>query len=315
MTVPNNTPDLPDAILKASAEHRLVLFIGAGLSCAAGLRDWRDLKDTLISNVQVGPGQDLGTLRQNLAGLGYYECFSEIKKQDPDSYRQVMRDFLTPATTMKQKFKNLFNHLKTLDPISVVTLNMDTFLLDDETFAWAEKRKIGQCWPWEISQRRLFFFHGYVSHVGGDEEKWVFNREELESRYDKHDDASRFLHGLFSGHYTVLFVGFSFSDQKLLTHALLPKFTQDEIYGITKNRKPFHYALIDSVSADNEDSGCNKNKLKNYGIEPIIYKYLESDPLNSYSNFDRTLESWASGRAVVTEQSPSIPEEGPPIVP
>ncbi len=81
MSLVAGLPDLPTEIKKAADQGRLVLFVGAGLSCAAGLDDWSDLKAELIGRLEAKEGEDLDSLKQNFIKLDYYDCFAEIKKR------------------------------------------------------------------------------------------------------------------------------------------------------------------------------------------------------------------------------------------
>ncbi len=309
--MPPDTPDLPEAVLEAGKQKRLVLFIGAGLSCSAGLPGWETLKTQLIAEFTVSPGLRSEEVKEGLrAETNFYKCFEEIHRQDPTTYSRVMNKSLIPSNDVTARFNSLVGNLWKLDPISVVTLNIDPLLADNHPFGYLGVRRIGECWPWELGEKRIFFFHGVVDSEGGNGQGWVFSNSELTKRYDESADSKKFLPALFSGFYRILFIGFSFSDDLLLKFAELPEKTRLELD--RNQRPPFHHALV----AENEYRAINR--MRALGVEPLIYKLVDStDSAIRYGNFARTLSAWGGGatqeKSTVVSDGAQIPSEGPAL--
>ena len=301
--------ELDPKIIDAGENKKLVLFIGAGLSCMAGIGSWQELKSELIKRFRVKPEFEnrKDAFKKHLSTVSYYKCFYDIKNHDQETYYKVMKEFLTADEHQTQKFSTLLGYLMKLNPVSIVTLNIDSLLLDHNPYKTRRKTRLfGQCHPWEIPEGRLFCFHGVEDNMGGPSCGWVFSEQDLKSLYGQ-TDSSRFLHVLFSGVYTVLFIGFSFSDDQLLAHAQL---TQEAIDELSEKNQSFHFALIPSGQDD------LKFKISNYGVKPLEYKYL-SDQENlglAHQNFEKTLEAWSTqvskGSSAITE-SEEIPETVP----
>ena len=311
MSGESEIPELPQEIAKASEEGRLVLFIGAGLSCAAGLIGWGKLKDELIQALKPNGRDDLEDVKKGLLGeSNFYNCFGVVHQRDADTYNAVMKKSLTPDEDTSAKFKRLIGHLSKLNPVSIVTLNVDPLLVDNNPLGGERSiRSMGDCWPWEICERKIFFFHGKADNRGGSSAGWVFNYEELKKRYDKMEDCDRFLYGLFSGRYVILFVGFSFSDELLLKRAELPEVTIKEIE--SGERAHFHYALIAS------DASTVRTRLRAFGVKPLQYRIAETetDPIKMHINFEKTLAAWGAAlepaKNRIEASSEAIPMEGP----
>lgn len=303
-------PPLDPLILKASRENRLVLFTGAGLSCAAGLGSWQDLKKRLVEEFRPKRGEDGQSIREQLMKeAGYYRCFRQIRERDETTYNEVMKSFLEPSPAARAKFNLMMGHLMALKPVSIVTLNIDSLILDSNPYGgWRSVRGVGKCWPWEIPDGRLFCFHGIEDSGGGKSLGWVFDSEDLEARYARSDSA-KFLHVLFSGHYVVLFVGFSFSDELLLRHAQLP---YEARQGLVGGSRPVHFALLPS-------NHQLQPRLDDIGARPLLYDYVESgDDMNlAHQNFEKTIASWASSIdlnvGTGSLENADIPEAGPDL--
>lgn len=308
----DSTPKLPEPLLEAIKAKRLVLFIGAGLSCSVGLGGWEDLKKELIKEFRPKKSErDPDALRAHLSeSKDYYKVFKQIREHDGDTYLDTLKKFLTVPPEAPPKFKRLLGHLMNLNPISIVTLNIDSLLLDHNPYPDGRRalRFCKECFPWELPDKRVFCFHGVEDHRGGNSIGWVFDDRELEGLYS-HPTAQRFLYGLFSGAYTVLFIGFSFSDDLLLNHAKLPTEAKQEWQD---GKRVFHYGLIASGN-----DGL-KRKMGEYGIAPLEYEYIEAagTPNERHKNFEKTLEAWGGlfvKGETVSAQSNDIPEEGPSL--
>lgn len=303
-------PQLPLRLKQAIQQKKLVVFLGAGVSKYAGLGDWNDLKYQLIDGCRAnGIAQEI--FRAELkAHSNYYECFQILKNHDRENYDRIIKKFLNPKDENRTIFKRLISFIQKLEPLSIVTLNVDPLLFEhagengDKVYL-SDIKIIGECSPFEIKSKKIFYFHGIHDFSRDGKTSWVFNDFDLEERYSKTDSAP-FLHALFSGNYTVLFLGFSFNDERLLKHARIPSALANEI--TEKQKDPLHYNLTPKKP--------NNKKIINqyfYGVETVEYE-LVSDDVNEYKNFEETLKAWAKeieNEQVLLDETAEIPEEGP----
>ena len=178
----SDIPELHPQILKAINNKRLVLFIGAGLSNMAGIGSWKDLREKLVKEFTIKKNEeDPDGLKKFLLNHNdFYTCFRIIKEHDESTYNEVMKKFLTPSHSGIKKFTHIFDCLKSLGAVSIVTLNIDSLLADYHPYGGRRNvRMFDQCYPWEIDEGRLFCFHGLEDNMGGSRDGWVFNENEL----------------------------------------------------------------------------------------------------------------------------------------
>ena len=260
---------LPDEVRRASKERRLILFLGAGLSCAAGLPGWEAVKQELISKFRLRPDQN-EDLRQEFQSMDPYACFEAVRRQDQTTYEEVIDGSLRSERANMTRFNQLLDNLCSLQPVSFVTTNFDDLLLDSTPFRKDQFRYTDHCAPQELHMNRVFCLHGH-------REKYIFNSYDRDALY-ANTHFRCFLNNLF-GSYCVLFLGFSFKDRQLLDCAVLnPDFSRDN------DGFADHFALLPSNHTDPPDYEL----LMRYGIR--VFRYDNED--GTYRNFVSSISSW-----------------------
>lgn len=246
--------DLPPAILQASKDKRLILFLGAGISYAAGMKRWDEIRNDLIDDFRPLPGRS-DNLKDQLKGMDDpYKCFESICNHDRNIYEKILEKSLEDkSNTNFQLFRRLVANLLTLKPVATITTNFDGLLEVCGEFPKGEFRYMKDCAAQELSNSLVFFIHG-------DAKKKYFRSSESGLYNDPHFRA--FLLNAFCS-YNVLFVGYSFRDELLMSYLRLhPRFLENNRGHVR------HYALVDKGLADKRSE-----ELKDfYGVEVIPYR-------------------------------------------
>jgi len=101
---------LPDDLIKASEERKLIVFLGAGISCAVGLRDWDSIKRELIDKLKPLPN-DPENLKEQLESEEPYECFAELSRREGRTFNRTLDRALRSRGADLTKFKQLLSSL------------------------------------------------------------------------------------------------------------------------------------------------------------------------------------------------------------
>lgn len=280
-------PQFPVEARSAAKEKRLVIFLGAGVSCEAGLPSWDQLKENLIDDCKLPAGID-STIKDQLKVMNFYECFALIERYDKTTYEEYLSRAVAITKDVNMSvFKECIEIICSWNPVAIVTTNVDSLLIDNGKFSSIDFRFKEQCCPQEIRNGKVFFLHGKG-------EESIFSLFDLNKLYDN-SGFKNFLYNLF-GSYVVLFIGSSFRDDEMLKYALLNEQMQnnDEV------KKLSHVALLPKDENQTE-------RLKLYGIKPYYFPLI-SNPNKKYENFIRTLRKWKIKKPSIIE--PDIQKMG-----
>ena len=262
-------PEFPEEARIAAQEKRLIVFLGAGLSCAAGMKDWNSLKESLITRCRPNGGDQDG-IRAQWRNMKFYECFMAMKNADKTNYEQGFKEAFEIGHDVNVKaYQKWIEIIKGWGSLSIVTTNVDSLLLDNSEYQQKDFRKKSECSAQEIRSNKIFFIHG----LGMESIFDLLDRDEL---YDN-STFKGFLYTLF-GAYCIFFIGFSLSDDELLKFAKLGRFLTEK-----EGNQLFHIALLP------EEENIRSEELKTYGIKPYFYPKENND---KYGNFIPTLEKW-----------------------
>ena len=262
---------MPEAIKVAAEERRLLIFLGAGISCAAGLPSWDRLKETLVQKYKLRLGA-LEDERHKVSQMDFYECFGQIHRSDRDTYDSELKKALACNDPTKLTiFKKWIKQIKLLKPSAIITTNIDNLIPNCGVFMSEQLRFKGECCPQELRDNKVFCLHGNISDN-------VFNLFDIDTLYSLRD-FQNFLHNVF-GSYCVLFLGYSCREKRLLEFA---RINNRFMY---KNSSFYcHYALLPN------NNMINTLELEQYyGIKVLSY----DNSKDNYENFIPTIESWAT---------------------
>ena len=206
----------------AEKTNKLIVWIGSGLSAAAGLPTWPELKNHLIEGLRDKSrrtaSDDAPALHEAAdraaAAQDYWTAFEILQRHlGSTSYRSVVRAALSPALTAP--CPDLYHCVWRLRPAGVLNLNLDRFA----TRALGEVTQ-GRRMPHEFSGRHAARYlhllkspHPFVANLHGiadDVSSWVLTRSDL--RRLLRSDGYKTLIGSCFTTSTLLFIGIRADD-------------------------------------------------------------------------------------------------------
>lgn len=285
-----NGPDIPEELLQAHEEGRVVFFCGAGISTPAGLPLFKGLVDNVYTK--------LGTSRSSVESKSYdkeqYDAtIDQLERRYPGqrlAVRSKLLEILKPkwrrkgATTTHQALLQLAMDRK--GAVRLVTTNFDRIFhriiqnkkLDIPTFA-APLLPIPKPSRWH----GVVHLHGLLP---GRSDDTALNRLVLSSgdfglAYLTERWAARFVSELFR-YYTVCFVGYGINDPVL--RYMMDALAADELLGEAKAEA---YAF---ASFENGDEATTIEEWKAKGVIPLLYNVPTGT--DDHSALHRTLCEW-----------------------
>lgn len=252
--------DIPEELINAQKENRLVIFAGAGVSMGepAKLPNFKNLSIKLSenSNIKIKNNEDVDRFLGRLSDK--YKNYFHLHKKVFDIFKNLKNP---------NPLHNLIIQLFKDKDIKIITTNFDSLFsraLNNQKI----KSEIyyAPALPLGDDFNGLVYLHGNAEN---NYKNLVLTDKDFSQAYICRGWATNFLKDLFKNHY-VLFIGYSCNDTilKYLTRGL-----------ITKNA----YAIIDKNSEDAQH-------WDNLGVKTI--KFENKD--NSYNNLNLLLSSWVN---------------------
>lgn len=288
-----NGPDIPNALLQAHEEGRVVFFCGAGISYPAGLPGFGDLVDSIYKRV--------GTTRipieaQAFNSSQYDATLNLLEDRLPGQrkglmMRKALADSLKPRLRKKGATETHAALLKLArnreGKLRLVTTNFD------RVFEGVSKREsmpfvphVAPMLPVPKNSRwdGLVYLHGLLPNKTDDNalNRLVVTSGDFGLAYLTERWAARFVSELFRN-YVVCFVGYSINDPVM--RYMMDALAADRMLGeIT----PQAWVLGD-VKPGEEASKTIEWKAK--GVTPILYEVPAGDKM--HSALHGTLKAWA----------------------
>ncbi len=285
-----NGPDIPERLLRAHEEGRVVFFCGAGISFPAGLPSFKELVDNLYNKLG-GPWTDVQEVA--IKEEKFDTAIGLLEAKDAGQ-REAVRKLLPKMLRRdekKSKSKATTNHKALLalgetqnDHVHLITTNFDRLfeevIEDDELTV---RRFCAPLLP--VPKQRwngLVYLHGLISSQPNHSEldQLVLSSGDFGLAYLTERWAARFVSELFRA-YTVCFIGYSINDAVL--RYVMDAIAADRLLG---EDLPEVFAL-GAYSKGRKDSEAEKLCAKN--VTPILYP-------NHYKHFylRETLPAWAA---------------------
>ena len=286
-----NGPDIPDALLQAHEEGRLVFFCGAGISYPAGLPDFKGL----VEQIYQLNGTALSDIEREAFERGQFDATLDLLERRLPGQRLAVRRALAQALNPKFRRKGAVDtHAALLrlarsreGALRLVTTNFD------RVFHVAAKRT-GQMYqdyaapmlpiPKNSRWNGLVYLHGLLPEKLDDTalHRLVVTSGDFGLAYLTERWAARFVSELFRN-YVVCFVGYSINDPVLryMMDALAADRMQGEV-------TPQAWALGDC------ESGQERRKTIEWeakGVTPILYTVPAGT--DDHSALHQTLHAWA----------------------
>ena len=281
-----NGPDIPERLLQAHEDGRVVFFCGAGISYPAGLPGFGGLVDQIFENLSM----DVSSVQQAAITAGQYDIAIGLLEDEIVGGRKTVRKelakiLLTPDLKAKgalDTHKALLTLGKCRDgPTRLVTTNFDRLfekVIEKNSLAV----KSFQAPPHKNRWGGLVYLHGLLTDPPtlDDLEHLVISSGDFGRAYLTEGSAARFVSELFRN-YTVCFVGYSLNDPVLryMTDALSTDSLRDE-------SSPEMFAFGGHLEGK-EELGANEWRAKN--VTPILY--LADD---EHSYLHKTLQAWGN---------------------
>jgi SIR2-like domain len=276
-----NGPDIPDALLHAHEEGRVVFFCGAGISRPGGLPDFGDLVQKLFQLV----GEPSDNVESNLISekkfdqaIGHYE--RRIQGGRVASRRGL--PFILKGNLTNRRALTTHLALLTLGKsrdagIKLVTTNFDTLFEDAASHYGLQNLTIYHDPPTRLRWDGVVHLHGRMPAQPSvdDLDQLILSDGDFGQAYLTQGWAARFVAGLFRD-YTLCFVGYSIEDPVLryMTAA----------HALDGAKKMFAFASYETGKAE-----LALQAWKDKHVIPILY-----DDAAFHRSLHRTLHLWAS---------------------
>jgi hypothetical protein len=292
-----NGPVIPEALLQAHEEGRVVFFCGAGISYPAGLPNFRGLVDRVYELVGTKPN----LIEQEAYNNYQYDATLNLLEHRLPGQRYELRKALMQALQPKLKRKGASDTHKALLELSkshhdgalrLVTTNFDRIF---QRVAKLNKQSLVAYpapmlpIPKKSRWNGIVYLHGLLPEHNDESElnKLVLTSGDFGLAYLTERWASRFVSELFRN-YVVCFVGYSINDPVL--RYMMDALAADRILG---EDTPQAYALGDC------EPGQEKAKTIEWeakGVSPILYER----PIGKqdHSALHLTLKTWAKTYSV-----------------
>lgn len=274
-------PDIPERLLQAHEDGRVVFFCGAGISYPAGLPGFRGLVDNLHALVGEPPDiveEDLISKNQFDRAIGRYEHRIQGGRT---SVRQRLPEALKPNLGRRRALTTHFSLLelgRSRNGLRLVTTNFDTLFEDAARNFGVTNFTVYPDPPARARWNGLVYLHGRMPSVPSDDEleRLVLSDGDFGQAYLTQGWAARFMATLFRD-FTLCFVGYSIDDPVLrymtAAHAL------DD-----RGQEMFAFApCSDGSMHDAAQAWRAKN------VTPVLY-----DAAQSHRRLHQTLHVWSS---------------------
>ncbi|MDL1975353.1 MAG: SIR2 family protein [Deltaproteobacteria bacterium] len=286
-----NGPDIPECLLQAHEDGRVVFFCGAGISYPAGLPDFRGLVDSLYTELNA---TQTPIENQTYKNEQYDTMLDQLERRHTGqrlAVRTALAKVLKPkwrregAKTTHQALLQLASDHK--GKTRLVTTNFDRIF---QSIITQHKPKIPSFAAPLLPIPKPTRWHGVV-HLHGllptSPDETALNRLVLTSgdfglAYLTERWAARFVSELFQN-YTVCFVGYGINDPVL--RYMMDALAADELLGETR---PEAYAFASFHDGEPEQA---RIEWQTKGATPLLYEVPVGT--QDHSALHLTLKEWA----------------------
>lgn len=280
-------PDIPERLLQAHEDGRVVFFCGAGISYPARLPGFSGLVGRLYQALSVTPNP----VQQSAIKAGQFDTAIGLLEADDkrgrEGVRRKMAEILTPdltdpnATATHQALLTLAQNRK--GRTRLITTNFDR-LFEEVRAAKSLSFSDFKAPLLPVPKTRwdgLVYLHGLLpsAPTASDLDRLVVSSGDFGLAYLTERWAARFVSELFRN-FTVCFVGYSINDPVL--RYMMDALAADRLLG----ESPPEMFAFGSYSKGKEEERANEWKAKN--VTPILYREHQH-----HAYLHRTLRAWA----------------------
>ncbi len=283
-----NGPDIPERLLQAHEDGKVVLFCGAGVSYRAGLPDF----DGLVRRLYIGLGEAPSDVEDTAIRKGQYDTAIGLLERRIAGGRIIVREQLAIILTPNFSAPHVMAMHEALLTLArnregryrLITTNFDR-LFEEVIARHSLPRHTYHAPLLPVPKSRwdgLVYLHGLLPAIptGDDLNHLVVSSGDFGLAYLTERWAARFVSELFRN-YIVCFVGYSINDPVL--RYMMDALAADQLLG----EKPCEVFAFGSYSKGREEESANEWRAKN--VTPILYsKY------RNHIYLHRTLQEWAN---------------------
>ena len=282
-----NGPDLPERLLQAHEDGRLVFFCGAGISYPARLPGFSGLVERLFEKLATTPNP----VQRAAIKAGQFDTAIGLLEGDIGGGRAVVRQALATVLTPDLKAPNstaTHEALLTLarsreGQIRLITTNFDR-LFEEVIGSLSQNVARFQAPLLPVPKNRwdgLIYLHGLlpVAATTSELDRLVVSSGDFGLAYLTERWAARFVSELFRN-YAVCFVGYSINDPVL--RYMMDALAADRLLG----ESPPEMFAFGSYSKGKEEDRTNEWRAKN--VTPILYREHMQ-----HAYLHKTLRVWA----------------------
>lgn len=285
-----NGPDVPETLLQAHEEGRVVFFCGAGISYPAGLPDFKGLVD----KIYAACGEDLKKDERVAYRRHQYDATLALLERrliDPMKLREAVADVLKPSLSLAGATETHSAILRLArtpkGDLRLVTTNFDRVFEDVASVEGAAtKACVAPMLPVPKPTRwnGLVYLHGRLPE-GPDREslsRLVLTSGDFGQAYLTERWAARFTSELFR-HFIVCFVGYSINDPVM--RYMMDALAADRMLGeFVLPAYAFGSYRSDNLERSKADWAAK-------GVVPILYEVPRGG--HDHSLLHRTLKAWS----------------------
>jgi hypothetical protein len=286
-----NGPDIPDALLQAQEEGRVVFFCGAGISYPAGLPGFKGL----VEQIYRLNGTGLSVIEREAFERGQFDATLDLLERRLPGQRLAVRRALAQALKPKLRRKGAADTQAALlrlarnreGAVRLVTTNFDRlFHVAAKRTSQTFQAYAAPMLPIPKNSRwtGLVYLHGLLPEKSDDTalNRLVVTSGDFGLAYLTERWAARFVSELFRS-YVVCFVGYSINDPVLryMMDALAADRMQGEV-------TPQAWALGDCEPGQEHRK---HNEWEAKGVTPILYTVPAGS--SDHSALHQTLHAWA----------------------
>lgn len=280
-------PDIPERLLQAHEDGRVVFFCGAGISYPARLPGFAGLVDNLYQALSVTPNP----VQQSAIKAGQFDTAIGLLEADVVGGRGKVRSELATILTPNLTAPNATATHEALLTLAqnregrtrLITTNFDR-LFEEVRVARSLSFPDFKAPLLPVPKNRwdgLVYLHGLLSAVpsSGELDRLVVSSGDFGLAYLTERWAARFVSELFRN-YTVCFVGYSINDPVL--RYMMDALAADRLLG----ESPPEMFAFGNYSKGKEVERANEWKAKN--VTPILYREYQH-----HAYLHKTLRAWA----------------------
>lgn len=294
-----SSTEIPDDLVLAHEEGKVVFFCGAGISYDAGIPLFKDFvsKTAQKANIQLGE-EELSLLEKGDCDVVYQEMERLVGSEKRAWLRGFSSQLLTPRKHLSDEDLSYHYALLQLSVVRdtqklhLVTTNYDLLFdiayeqlqkkrkFDKEVFSFAAPLlPIPKKHKWD----GLIYLHGKLQQEASDDNlnSLIISSGDFGVAYLTERWASRFVAELFR-EYTTCFVGYSVNDT--IMRYMVDALAADKLLG--EEQRPVY--AFDGYEGDGRDSLVKQWEKK--GIKVIPFK---KNNIDDYSELKRTLTAWS----------------------